>query len=496
MKSGLKQIQGPGSARPAAGAERPQPVNAAGWVERIREEEMPALGATVALVQSVTNDEKASTAKLAQVILQDAAMTAKVLKLANSAFFNPSRHSISTISRAIVVLGMDVVAEMAIGIRLVDALVKGGVRQRVVEDMAGCFHAAVLARSLCRMRRESHGEEVFIATLLSRVGEMAFWAFGGETAVRLDALMRAGTLSPEDAQQQVLGFKLRQISLGLAREWRLGTLLQSVLEGARNPSPAEQSILYGKQLSDALLQGWHAPASSALIERLADFVNLSLEEVREALVDSTEEAARVAQCFGATEAARRIPGGSPPASTEDEQDALQGQPDPLLQLKILRELSGLIASRASLNQVLTLVLEGLFRGVGFDRVLFAMLTPNRQQLVGKAGLGVGIDSLRQRFIFSLGNDADDLFVGFFAHKAALRIEGDRARNGLRADRLQMVTNAQQACIAPIEVRGHVVGLFYVDRSVRGQDIDDEAFEAFQLFVQQVSIAANRGDPAG
>jgi len=48
-----------------------------------------------------------------------------------------------------------------------------------------------------------------------------------------------------------------------------------------------------------------------------------------------------------------------------------------------------------------------------------------------------------------------------------------------------------ACLAPIVVRNHVIGLFYADRNLQPGPIDAERFEAFQLFVQQVSLAAGR-----
>src|SRR5574337_1270393 len=120
---------------PAPNPER-LPSGAAEWIAHIRERDMPAFGATVAAVRKVTGDERASASRLAQVILQDAALTTKVLKLANSAFYNPTRQGVSTISRAIVLLGFDLVADIALGVSLVDALLAGGVRGRVVAEMA------------------------------------------------------------------------------------------------------------------------------------------------------------------------------------------------------------------------------------------------------------------------------------------------------------------------------------------------------------------------
>lgn len=482
------RMSGKASANPPA--PEAEPRSASEWMTRIREQEMPALGATVALVRTVTEDENASTAKLAQAILQDAAMTARILKLANSAFYNPSRQNISTISRAIVVLGLDVVSNMAIAIRLVDGLVAGGIRARVIEEMAQSFHAAVMARSIARLRKDSHGEEVFIAALLSRVGEMAFWAFGGNAAERLDGLLKGGTLTADEAQQVVLGFKLKQLSLGLAREWKLGPLLQSVLEGGRRPGVPEQAIQFAARLAAQAREGWETPRTRELIAEVAGFTGLTGDALSEELLAGTQEAARIASCFGAAEAVSFMPlprdrvfVAEPPATPIAA--------DPMLQLRILRELSSLIASGAALNEVLGLVLEGLYRGVGFERVLFAMLTPNRQQLIGKAGLGNGIENLRQRFIFSLGSERGELFHEFFGQPKAMMIEGGRSGTGLSAERLQAVTNAASACIAPIVVRNHVIGLFYADCSLQATPIDAERFEAFQLFVQQISLAAGR-----
>lgn len=470
-----------------------EPRNLGEWVTFIREQEMPALGATVALIHSVTEDEKSPTGKLAQAILQDAAMTAKVLKLANSALYNPARHGVSTISRAIVVLGFNAVAEIAIAIRIIDSLLAGGVRQRVVDEMARVFHAAVQARALAALRRDGRSEEVFIAALLSRVGEMAFWCFGGRLAQRLDAALAAGQ-ADEDAQMGVLGFRLRQLSQGLAREWKLGPLLLSVLDGSGRAGVAEQAILYGQRFAVEVESGWDTPAIDKLVQGLSNFTGLSPEAMREELAANSVEAARIAAYFGVAEAAELIPRpvAAAVAAKVDADEvppaAVAMEPDPQLQLRILREISGRIAAGAALNEILQLVLEGIYRGVGFDRVLFALLTPNRLQLIGKTSLGAGAEALRQAFIFSLDGTAGDLFNEFFRNPRAMCFGPGQTPPGIRIDRLLQVTDAPHACIAPILAQGRPIGLFYADRPNAAQAIDDERFEAFQLFAQQVSLA--------
>jgi hypothetical protein len=295
----------------------------------------------------------------------------------------------------------------------------------------------------------------------------------------------------------VLGFRLRQLSVGLAREWRLGPLLQSVLEGASRPGPTEQTILFGQRFAAELVNGWDAPATVRLIDRMADFVGMSPAALRQELETNGAEAARIAGYFGAGEAARKIPR----VGKSDPEEALQGEeatfePDPQLQLRILREISGRIAAGASLGEILQLVLEGIYRGVGFDRVLFGLLTPNRQQLIGKTGLGAGAEALRQRFIFSLDNTPGDLFNEFFRKPRALRFAPGQTPAGLRIDRLQLVTSSPLACIAPILVQGRAIGLFYADRQSIARGIDDDTFEAFQLFAQQVSLAVSSSTAGG
>jgi GAF domain-containing protein len=215
------------------------------------------------------------------------------------------------------------------------------------------------------------------------------------------------------------------------------------------------------------------------------------DRLREVLSASSQEAAVVARYYGATEAANRIPVERPveiePEEPEDEPTPLN-QPNPQVQLKILREISGQIAARANLNEILQLVLEGIYRGVGFDRVLFGLLSPNRQQLVAKTALGAGADALRHRFIFTLNESPGDIFVEMFRNPRALRLGTGPAPGGLRADRLHLVTNAPHSCVAPILAQGRAIGLFYADRVNAAQGLDDESFEAFQLFVQQVSLA--------
>ena len=468
-----------------------QPRDVAGWVTHIRDNEMPAFGTTVANVRQVTDDDRASAQRLAQVILQDAAMTTKVLKLANSVLYNPARQTVSTISRAIVVLGFDTVAEMALGIRLVDTLLAGGVRERVVEGMAQSFHAAVQARGLAVQLGDPRAEEIFIAALLGRVGEMAFWCFGGAAAQQLDAALREPGAVAETVQGQVLGFRLRQLTSGLVREWRLGALAQSVADGGAQGSRSEQLVALSHRIALAAEQGWDSPGGRATLAALSKMTGMDGEALAERLSQRAEEAASIAAGYGAGEAARKIPGKVWLPLEQGEGAGAPPCADPLLQLGILRELSQLICAHGAINDVMHLALEGVYRSAGFERVLFALVNPARTQVVAKAGLGRGADALCQRFILSLNASTSDVFGEVLLHNRAICLSGDEAPGSAR---LRRVVGDSVCCLAPIMASGRAVGLFLGDRGSLGRIEDENAHAALVHFAQQVSLALGQGAP--
>ena len=129
----------------------PQLQDLSSWIAHIRGREMPVFARTVEALRRIIGDERASASALAQIILKDVSMTAKVLRLANSAFFNHSHQGVSTVSRAIVVLGFNPVAELALSVSLIDSLLGGGVRSRIQVEMASSFYDEVLV-GLCWRR--------------------------------------------------------------------------------------------------------------------------------------------------------------------------------------------------------------------------------------------------------------------------------------------------------------------------------------------------------
>ena len=461
------------------------PLDLTGWIARIRGREMPVFGHTIEALHAILEDDRAPASTLAKVILMDAPMTTKVLRLANSAFFNHAQQGVSTVSRAIVVLGFNHVAELALSVSLIDSLLRGGVRGRVHAEMARSFHAAVQARWLVQRRGEAAGEEVFIAALLTRVGEMAFWCFGGEQAISLDRCLSQAPAREEEVQQVVLGFPLRQLSLGLVREWKLGTLVGAALDPDPRSRGPEKAVIMGHRLARAAELGWDSPSARQCLRDVADYLDLPFSVVHTEVTGNAGEATRVARALGAPEAAQMIPRSGP--QLEPAAPLLPVGPDAQLQLRIFHELTEMTLGKTSIADVLQLVVEGVYRGVGCERVLVALLTEDRLELQGRIALGPGADALCARFVFSMDGDPDDVVDAAIDSRQACRIHAERLE-GPGLERLLQVTACDEAFLAPFGTATRQIGVLYADRN--GKPTDEESWRAIRHFALQASLAVS------
>ncbi len=481
-----------------AGAEQERDTQGLGpWVQRLSERGMPIFAKTAQDIGKVTSNIDSTASELSRVVLQDAAMTARLLRIANSPLFNVTGRSISTVSRAVVLLGFDEVRSICLSIAVVESMLKGAQKERVLDEMARSFHAAVQARAFAEQRGDKAPEEVFIATLLYQLGDMAFWTFSGEMGRELDAALARPGADPVQVQKEVLGFSLTELTLGLSKEWKLGDLMQHALEGKMDTHPRCGNVIMGHELARVAEKGWDHPEIKPMLERIAESLYLPVKELTTMVHANAEEAIKIATQYGAGKASGRIP---QPVKKRKAQAVVEVdvvaesrsflEPDANLQLQILRELSMLMEGKPDLNMLLEMVLEGIYRGIGMDRTLFAMRTPDQQFLKARYALGHDTDLMRRKFHFELSPLKANIFTQVMDSRTPVWI-----RNPVDAKLKRLLTPAVQAITEdcaffamPIEIQGKVIGLFYADRNPSGRELDEESYTSFRHFGQQANMA--------
>ncbi|MCX5827462.1 MAG: HDOD domain-containing protein [Deltaproteobacteria bacterium] len=193
---------------------------------------MPSLPTTVAKVIEVCNQPQTSPNDLNRLISLDPVLTGKVLKLINSAFFT-LREPVTSVTRAIIMLGLNTVKNMALSTSIVGIF--GG------DSKEGCFSMndfwvhSLAAGVTARMLAASKGlpadtrEEYFVGGLLHDIGKIPMMHCFPEDyrhILRESQQLRQPLYS---AEKETLGFDHCHVGQIIAEKWRLSVNLSSAL---------------------------------------------------------------------------------------------------------------------------------------------------------------------------------------------------------------------------------------------------------------------------
>jgi hypothetical protein len=461
------------------------------WTRRLNEEDMPVFAHTARSIAAASSEDDVPIAELAQYILRDSSMTARILRLANSVYYNPGGQPVNTISRAIVFLGFNVVRSMAITIAILEPLLKGVQHERVLEEMARSFHAAIQAKAISQARGNEDAEAVFVAALLNRLGNMAFWCFPYGKAKQMDSAYKTCD-DPHQAEEEVLGFSLSQLTQALNKEWKLSELLQESLTGVGSDDPQNIDLHNANQLVLAVEEGWGSINTKQVIAKIAKRLDLPKADIEELLQRNAYEATQTAIEYGAEGATQFIP--LPQLDETDETFSAIAdsghKPDFSLQMGILRELTTMLHEKVDLNAVLGTVMEGIYRALGMERTVIAFVTGSDEILQAKYVLGDEKEKLQRCFRFPVASGQRNLFAHLLKAKQPCWIN---AKN--RNDYDELLSKDIKNClgvldffIMPIWINNKGKGVIYADCKRSGRKLTVEEFQTFTHFSEYATIA--------
>lgn len=194
-------------------------------------------------VNEMVDDPRSSAAAIGKVISRDTALTAQLLRLANSSFYNfPS--NISTISRAITVIGERELRYLVLALSAVRTFSSIPIE---LSNMASFWrhsvYCAVLARLIATRCHVLHSERLFVAGLLHDVGLLVILHRVPE--LERVALQRAhdGNEELQRAEIDVLGCDHATVGRVLLEQWQLPSVLCETVGCHHNIAGAEEARL-------------------------------------------------------------------------------------------------------------------------------------------------------------------------------------------------------------------------------------------------------------
>ncbi|MFT5451372.1 MAG: HD-like signal output (HDOD) protein [Enterobacterales bacterium] len=470
------------------------------WINYLAEEEFPVLSKTMSRLGNLDDLVNYFSSEMASIILQDPNMTARVLKMANSAHYNVGMKKINTVSRAVMFLGYDVIRSICLSSGVFQQLLKKDPSKRLLRGISSSFQSAVQSQQFSEARKDDNSEELFIASMLFHMGEMAFWTFGGTAAKEINELMIDEGFTQIEAQEEVLGFRLSELTFGLAERWGMGNILLNALRRKDTPESASRNIILSHRLLNVASRGWGKSITKKVINELSCYANLSLEETRNVIINSAETTVEVLKGHGFTELINNI--SFPPGTNIDLSEyqprkveivkkrdkKILKKPDQDAIVNILNELEAMEneSSELDINFVLQLVLEGVHRGVGMDRALVSFIDHKAGKLAGKYAVQDKNSNLVTEFSFTI--TSTPLFQKVIKDKKC--IWSKKAVHGPMAGELlakfKVILGTNDFLAGPMLIQGRPLGMYYADRQFSGQKLTLGDFEAFQVVVKRAN----------
>ena len=404
-------------------------------------EDMPALSSVRQLQQDMEAGIGSPLGLLGQAVLHDERVVERVLRVANHHAGHQAVGTITTLGRAIALLGLSQVRNICITARLMETL----------------------------LRDRSHSEH-----------EQSLWL--AELALALHIAMQARQLMQDcDAE--------------LRETVYLSALMQGLGEHVHAALPHCQLVInHAQDFCRSVQEGWQSISTLSAITRIAAFTGTSTSATERRLRLCCHQTAELSVLYGAGQLIHFLPHSyshlcpvsSQPALTPST--AAGDKPDLALQLHLLHELASVSIEKPDFDLVLHTALEGIQRGLQMDRTIACLVDADDQQLVPRFALGRDSDMWVSHFSMPLVN-VDNAFSQVIARGASYWVGSSQMplTHHLCTPRMLHMTCASECFIAPLQFGSHVIGVLYADRYVSRRAFTEEDYRCFRHFALQVCM---------
>ena len=258
--------------------------------------DLPALPQVVVQVIKLTEDPDSTAQDINYVLNQDQAITAKVLKMANSAFYGFPRR-IGSVTDAIIMLGFRTLRSIVMAASVSDILNKEieGYALEYGELWRHSQCTAMAARLIARKSKFAFLDLAYTAALLHDIGKVILNNIMKETYREVVTLVSEDNISFIEAENKILGFNHAEVGARVAEKWNLPPETVEAIQLHHNPEVAQVNprLTAIVHLADAIcvsmgigmgIDGLLYPISGGAMQ-LLDLDETEIEHVISELID-------------------------------------------------------------------------------------------------------------------------------------------------------------------------------------------------------------------
>ncbi len=492
---------------PSATASQPNTGARDRILERVRaDQNLPTLGVAIAKVVEITSSGEDSVADLAHFILSDVALTQRVLRLSNTVNYRTaSGIAVTTISRAIFLLGFDTIKANALASLLVDGFRNQQQALAVRKELMLALCASVMAREIAKSSHHPGHEEAAVAALFKNMGRILVASFDHQLYDQIQSQSQpANQTAPSSANDpclRLLGCSFERLGAQVLHDWKIpDTIIHAIqtVSGEQkksksqsewlrqvssfaaavalqvvtpNKMPQEEQLM--RQCSGLLQQFGGALDIDKTqlahilrqvdreVKQLAISLEVPLSDDQHPSVNEHQANDEFCKEFGLapvesrpTGATARHPSGKPINARDlllaGIQDATQMLSSPQLKL----------------NDLLLLVLETLYGAMGFRFATACLRDPQEGKYFARLSVGDNYQE-RQRNFHMPATGAENIFLLAMSNNVDLMIadaHNPKIQNMLPAWHKTHHADCRSFIVLPLVIDKKNLGFFYADRA--------------------------------
>jgi serine/threonine protein kinase len=496
--------------------------------------DFPALSESVSAINKITGSEKESVSQLSNTILKDFSLTNKILRLVNAAYYRQAGGgNISTVSRAVLVLGFDAVRNIAITVMLFDHLQNKGNANHLKDEFLRANLAGILAKEIGSKTAARDVEQAFICAMFHNLGRLLSQYYFPEESEQIKQLIEQKPCSEEVASTQVLGISYEDLGIGIAQTWGFPNLIINCMRklpagSVRKSASAEDRLRvlssFSNELCTVIADATPEERQKELRKvtaRYTESISISEPDLKQAMEKSFAEVAKFAGVihlnlqqtpFGRQIKARSVERVEAVAQSEakgsrsaevsigaDENVAetvlsdtvlagvvegpstsgetglvdTSGAAEAILMAGI-QDISNTLVEDFKLNDVLRIILETMYRAKGFKRVILCIRDGRNHTMLGRFGFGPDAQEKAKRFNFPLVFTPDIFHAALSKNVDILISDTNDPKIVARIPEwFRKGVGAETFVIFPLCIKANPVAMIYADCDHAGEIVIPE-----------------------
>jgi HD-like signal output (HDOD) protein len=473
---------------------------------------LPTLGAAISKVVEITSSGEDSVAELAHFVLSDIGLTQKILRLSNTIHYRTAASvPVTTISRAIFLLGFNAVKTSATAMLLVDCFKDKKQAQSVRRELVHALCASIMARELSQLSKFSDTEEVAVAALFKNIGRVLVASFEHPLYMQIQRQQALDPGMADVAVKTLLGCSYERFGEAVLQEWKIPeTIIQALapLPGGELKKTEHRSdwlkqvASFSDALADMLVSGdqqFSAKTMSQrcepLLKRFGKALELGQSQLEQILLRVEKETRELANSMDLampsvsfSDAPIEAPIDTPDADPLSEfllqsfdSDQVQevtrypsGKPTNARDLLLagVQDVTQMLASdQSKLSDLILLVLETLYSSMGFRFATACLRDVQNARYMSRVSIGEHYAELQKEFVFSAQAE-NTIFHLAMNNNADLMISDatvPKIQNMLPLWHKKLLPDTRSFIVLPLVVQQKPLGFFYADRIVTADE---------------------------